>query len=142
MVKLGVFSLWNGQHAFHSRPARSSLTVGAITALSTVRARSSSSQAGERVTTRPDARIAEPQAVRKTYPQNARSELNPKDSYRCLKRAIMVNLNGFRNEPPQERERSHTGGGFNAEQNRRACPRSRHRPCGRGRFRRDYDDER
>src|SRR4051812_46054934 len=49
MVKLGVFSLWNGQHAFHSRPARVSLTVGAITALSTVRARSSSRKAVESV---------------------------------------------------------------------------------------------
>jgi len=37
--------LWNGQHAFHSRPARSSFTVGAITADNTVRARSSSRKA-------------------------------------------------------------------------------------------------
>jgi hypothetical protein len=52
-VKLGVFSLWNGQQAFHSRPARISFTDGEITALSSVRARSSSSQAVERVTNRP-----------------------------------------------------------------------------------------
>jgi len=42
--------LWKGQQAFHSRPARMSFTVGEMTALSTVRARSSSSQAGESVT--------------------------------------------------------------------------------------------
>src|SRR4051794_14870752 len=49
-VKLGVFSLWNGQQAFHSRPARISFTVGMITLDSVVRARSSSSHCGERVT--------------------------------------------------------------------------------------------
>jgi hypothetical protein len=74
-VKLGVFSLWNGQQAFHSRPARISLTVGAITALSTVRARSSSSQAVERVTTRPYARIAEAQTGLKKLSTDSRSRL-------------------------------------------------------------------
>jgi hypothetical protein len=49
-VKLGVFSLWNGQHAFHSRPARISFTLGMITLDSVVRARNSSSHCGERVT--------------------------------------------------------------------------------------------
>ena len=46
MVKLGVFSLWNGQQAFHSRPARISFTDGEMTAESKVRARSSSRKAG------------------------------------------------------------------------------------------------
>ena len=45
-VKLGVFSLWNGQQAFHSRPARCSFTVRPISADSEVRARSSSRNAG------------------------------------------------------------------------------------------------
>jgi len=49
IVKLGVFSLWNGQHAFHSRPARISFTDGEMTLDSKVRARSSSSHCGERV---------------------------------------------------------------------------------------------
>jgi hypothetical protein len=57
-VKLGVFSLWNGQQAFHSRPARMSFTDGAMIADKVVRARNSSSQAGERVTNRPYARFA------------------------------------------------------------------------------------
>src|SRR4029078_1928628 len=141
MVKLGVFSLWNGQQAFHSRPARSSLTVGAITALSTVRARSSSSHAVERGKTRPYARIAMSQEAAEKLSTEGRRKLIPKDSYRCVKPAIMVNLDGFRNDPPQERERSHKGGGFNAEENRRACPRSRYRPRNRGRIRRAYHDE-
>ena len=48
-VKEGDFSLWNGQHALNSRPAFSSLTEGAMTELSSVRARSSSRNCGERV---------------------------------------------------------------------------------------------
>jgi hypothetical protein len=49
IVKLGVFSLWKGQQAFHSRPALISFTDGAMTLDSKVRARSSSSHEGERV---------------------------------------------------------------------------------------------
>jgi len=49
-VKLGVFSLWNGQQALNSRPALISLTDGPITPDRVVRALSSSSQAGESVT--------------------------------------------------------------------------------------------
>jgi hypothetical protein len=69
-VKLGVFSLWNGQQAFHSRPARISLTVGAITALSIVRARSSSSQEGDRVTAKdPNADAESGKSGLESYPQ-------------------------------------------------------------------------
>jgi hypothetical protein len=74
-VKLGVVSLWNGQHAFHSRPARISLVAGDMTALSTVRARSSSSQAVLRVTTRPYARIIMLQEAAKKLSTEARSRL-------------------------------------------------------------------
>ena len=49
-VKLGVFSLWNGQQALNSRPALVSFTVRPIRADSVVRARSSSSKCGESVT--------------------------------------------------------------------------------------------
>jgi hypothetical protein len=49
MVKLGVFSLWKGQQAFHSRPARISFTVGEMTEESKVLALNSSSHCGERV---------------------------------------------------------------------------------------------
>jgi len=54
IVKLGVFSLWKGQHAFYSRPARTSLTDGEIIADSSVRARSSSRKAGLKLIGRPD----------------------------------------------------------------------------------------
>ena len=45
----GRLLLWNGQQALNSRPALMSFTDGAMTADRVVRARSSSSQAGERV---------------------------------------------------------------------------------------------
>jgi hypothetical protein len=54
IVKLGVFSLWKGQQAFHSRPARISFTDGEMTADSRVRARSSSRKAGLKLIRRPD----------------------------------------------------------------------------------------
>ena len=45
----GRFLWWNGQQALNSRPALISLTDGPMTADRVVRARSSSSHAGERV---------------------------------------------------------------------------------------------
>jgi hypothetical protein len=53
-VKLGVFSLWKGQQAFHSRPARTSFTDGEMIADSSVRARSSSRKAGLKLIGRTD----------------------------------------------------------------------------------------
>jgi hypothetical protein len=71
-VKLGVFSLWKGQQAFHSRPARISFTDGEITPDKTVRTRNSSKKAvdrlireGESVT--PDSHARKRESA--TYPQ-------------------------------------------------------------------------
>ena len=70
--KLGVFSLWKGQQALNSRPARTSFTEGPITLDRSVRARSSSRKAGLKVMG-DDAKIAPDSHARKraraTYPQ-------------------------------------------------------------------------
>jgi chromosome condensin MukBEF MukE localization factor len=73
-VKLGVFSLWNGQQAFHSRPARISFTEGMIMLDSVVRARSSSKKAVERLIREGNFVAADSRARKReltTYPQLA-----------------------------------------------------------------------
>jgi len=49
IVKLGVFSLWNGQQALNSRPAFWTRTLRPISADSETRVRSSSRNAGDRL---------------------------------------------------------------------------------------------
>jgi hypothetical protein len=71
-VKLGVFSLWNGQQAFHSRPAWISFTDGMMTLDKVVRALSSSRKAVERLMRERNFLAADSQGGKQgrcTYPQ-------------------------------------------------------------------------
>jgi hypothetical protein len=83
-VKLGVFSLWKGQQAFHSRPARISFTEGAIMLDSTVRARSSSKNATERLIP------TTPESLRSERSSGPVSRLITPDHWLKLKCAVAV----------------------------------------------------